>query len=76
MSLKAELRESLALWIPAGCENIDDTIRQLNAGRKAIDDFLDGKTPVSEFLEALAGENVDIDSYGEIVAENLRSIGF
>lgn len=76
MGLKAELRESLALWIPAGGENIDDLVAQLNAGRQAIDDFLDGKTPVPVFLEALAAQNVDIDSYGEIVAENLRSIGF
>lgn len=74
MSVKGQLRDALSLWVPAGGENIDDMIANLNAGRQAIDDFLDGKLPPREFLEALAAENVDIDSYGEIIEDNLSSI--
>lgn len=71
MATKGQIREALALWIPAGNENITDMLANLNACRQALDDFLDGRLPLSDYLEFLAAHSVDMDDYAEVTDDNL-----
>lgn len=71
MATKGQIRESLALWIPADGENIPELLANLNACRQALDDFLDGLLSLDDYLEFLAAHSVDMDDYGETTDENL-----
>jgi hypothetical protein len=71
MATKGQMREALALWIPAGSKNVSEMLANLNACRHALDEFLDGRLPLTDYLEFLAGHGVDMDDYAEVTDDNL-----
>ncbi len=68
---KSELREALYLWIPTNGENATELLNHFLVAREALDSFLDGKLSLNDYLEILSTHSVDMDSYEEIVEENL-----
>ena len=72
--LLGEIRAATQLWIITDSKDSDisQLCQQLTACNQARDEMLGGKISPDDFLEILAENAVDIDSYSELVEENLR----
>ena len=71
---KSELREAFSLWMPA--ENSPDLLLDFIFCRDSLDNLLDGKLSLENYLEILASCNVDVNAYCEIVDDNLSILQY
>jgi hypothetical protein len=71
MSIKGEIRQALALWIPSDSDNLDELLVNFNICRDALDSFLDGHLSLGDYLEILASCDVDVNDYCQIADDNL-----
>ncbi len=71
---KPELREAFSLWMPA--ENLPELLPNFIFCRDSLDNLLEGKLSLENYLEILASCNVDVNAYCEIVDDNLSILQY
>ncbi|MEG4485270.1 hypothetical protein [Microcoleus sp. D2_18a_B4] len=69
------LSSSLELWIPLNLskEEFELELHRSAVLRTALNDLLQGKLSISDYLEFVEFLNIDIDNYLDKIEENLQS---
>jgi hypothetical protein len=76
MLTRDQIESAFELWInPQAPGHSIDTLTQFAIARQGLDDLLEGKIELSDYLELVASVGVPIDDYLEVTTENLLIIG-